>query len=68
MLGGGLSGYFDAVEARHDDVCQQQVPRLVQEGDSLVAIGAGDHLVTGTLKRPGEEAAEGIVVFGKEDA
>ena len=39
-----------------------------RRGDSLVAIGAGDHLVTGTLKRPGEEAAEGIVVFGKEDA
>jgi hypothetical protein len=36
--------------------------------DRLFAVGAGRDLETGALERAGEEPAEGVIVFGEEDA
>jgi hypothetical protein len=36
--------------------------------DRFLAIGTGGDVVTGAFERPRQETAEGIVVFGKEDA
>ena len=47
---------------------KQQVPDLVQRLDGLFAVGAGGDLVAGALQRAGQEAAQGIVVFGKQNA
>jgi hypothetical protein len=41
---------------------------MLQVLDSLFAIGAGLDLEPGALEGAGEEAPEGIVVFGEKDA
>ena len=68
VAGGGLAGHLDAVHAGHDDVGEQQVPVLVEHGGGLLAVGAGGHLIAGAFQRAGQEAAQGVVVFGQEDA
>ncbi len=65
---GGLAGDLDAVDARHDDVGEQEVPAaLVQRLQRLLAVGAGPDVIAGALQGPRQEPAQGIVVFGQED-
>jgi len=67
QLGGAL-GHFDAIGARHDDIGQQQVVgALVERQNSRVAIGATDNIIAGALQGARQKAADGILIFGKEN-
>lgn len=41
---------------------------MVQVLDGLFAVGAGLDFEAGAFQRAGQEAAQGIIVFGEEDA
>ena len=62
-------GQFDAVDARHDDVGQQQVvaPDL-ERRQGLVAVAARGHQMSRAPERVAQKHAQGVVVFSKEYA
>ena len=48
-------------------VKSRSVGAVFQGVDGVVAVLAIDHLMARPLQRPGQEAAQGAVVFGQED-
>ena len=65
----GAAGEFDAVDARHHDVGDQQLEFvLVKGGQRGVAIGDGVHVMARTLKRARKKSAHGVVVFSQQYA
>ncbi len=68
MPRGRQARHLDAIHAGHDNVGQQQVPGLAEHRGGFLAIGAGRDVEAGAFQRAGQEAPQGIVVFGKQDA
>ena len=64
----GALGDFNPVGARHDDISQEQIVRaLIERQDRAVAIGAAHDIVTGALQSTRQKAADGVLIFGKEN-
>ena len=63
---GAAAGETSNPHSRGPTSAQSPLPSSAQVVP--LAVGAGHHVVAGAFQRAGEEAAQGIVVFGKEDA